>query len=302
MEDNLQKQIRFPLDSRRKRRRRTQRQVNRYPKLTIDPNVKQEWFERRSMKEQKKDKRYHFGTQLGYQYKWDDSRKQFYRTGRARKLPIHGPINWDQLWPEWDDVGEDFTQKGSETDPLTEVQTKTMNDECDIRVSEWIQQLGSGKFAEVWSVMYQRRIGPKKSETENPENHVNQWDVPSSAACKLMRFPEDIKKSGISLQSRWTFMIKDMSALRYLQHENIVQMIDLIAIPDSQTRFPYSTVRLLMEIWWPYLRRAMQSFLWRCVTNGCETSPVVWYTCMRRIWHTWTSNRPTFCSSGPHPS
>ena len=200
------------------------------------------------MKEQKKDKRYHFGTQLGYQYKWDESKKQFYRTGRARKLPIHGPINWDQLWPEWDDVGEDFTQKGSETDPLTEVQTETMNDECDIRVSEWTQQLGSGKFAEVWSVMYQRRIGPKKSETENPENHVNQWDVPSSAACKLMRFPEDIKKSGISLQSRWTFMMKDMSALRYLKHENIVQMIDLSAIQDSQTRFPYSTVLLLLEL------------------------------------------------------
>ena len=123
MEDNKQKQIRFPLDSRRKRRK-TQRQVNRYPKHSIDTDVKQQWFEQRSRKTQKKDKRHHFGTHLGYQYKWDESRKQFYRTGRARKLPIHGPPNWDQLWPEWDDVGEDFTQKGSETDPLTEVQTR----------------------------------------------------------------------------------------------------------------------------------------------------------------------------------
>ena len=248
MEDNTQKQIRFALDSRRKRRRRIQRQVNRYPKPTIDPNVKQEWFERRSMKEQKKDKRYHFGTQLGYQYKWDESRKQFYRTGRARKLPIHGPINWDQLWPEWDDVGEDFTQDGSETDPLTEVQNRIMNDECDMRVSEWTQQLGVGSFGEVWEVKCQRRIGPKKSETENPENHVNQWDVPLPAACKLMRLNPKFREMGVPHNVRVNIMLRDIHGLRYFQHENIVQMIDFIAIPDSRTHFPYSTLLILMEL------------------------------------------------------
>ena len=77
---------------------------------------------------------------------------------------------------------------------------------------------------------------------------MNQWDTPSSAACKLMRLDPKFRDMGVPHRARVNLMLRDILGLRYLQHENIVQLIDLIAIPDSQTYFPYSTVLILMEL------------------------------------------------------
>ena len=137
--------------------------------------------------------------------------------------------------------------QSKETVPLTESQTQIMNGECDMRVSEWSTVSGRN-FRGGLGSQVQRRIGPKKSESENPQNHVNQWDTPSSAACKLMRLNPKFRDMGVHHRARVNLMLRDIHGLRYLQHENIVQLIDLIAIPDSQTYFPYSTVLILMEL------------------------------------------------------
>ena len=43
-------------------------------------------------------------------------------------------------------------------------------------------------------------------------------------------------------------MLADMHALRYIKHKNLVKYYDTIAIPDTKTGFPYSTVLVLTEL------------------------------------------------------
>ena len=43
-------------------------------------------------------------------------------------------------------------------------------------------------------------------------------------------------------------MLDDMHALRYIKHKNLVKYYDTISIPDTKTKFPYSTVLVLMEL------------------------------------------------------
>ena len=43
------------------------------------------------------------------------------------------------------------------------------------------------------------------------------------------------------------YLLQDIQTVRYLKHENVVQMLDVVHIPHTQTRFPFSTVLLLME-------------------------------------------------------
>ena len=57
-----------------------------------------------------------------------------------------------------------------------------------------------------------------------------------------------MKTKESKLDYRVNRLLQDLLALRYLKHENIVQMLDLVTIPDSNTLLPYSTILLLMEL------------------------------------------------------
>ena len=190
-----------------------------------------------------------YGTHQDYRYRWDEDSKQWIKSVIPRTLALSGSTNMNQIWTDWTSVGNDFLQTGNQLNPLTARQTKMMMDKCDPIVSKWVYRLGVGGFGDVWKAEYKRKNQIlKKNEDGVTELVGEEWNKPSVAACKVLRLKEMYRIRRAVLAQVINIMLRDMHALRYLKHKNIIQYIDLIAIPDSHTGFPYSTVLLLMEL------------------------------------------------------
>ena len=193
-----------------------------------------------------------FGTQYDQEWDFDDWTRDWVSADK-RHMRIIGAPNWTDVWPKWKDVGKDQTLLGTEDEPLDPIQMKMMEKYCDIKV-KFEKRLGGGNNGTVYKVKCQTRVvklvdsdQPSSSQGASTSKRILYiWGPAWDAACKIMRFPNRGKKPKI--QYRVDRLLQDFLTLRYLKQENIVQMLNMVAIPDSDTRFPYSTVLLLMEV------------------------------------------------------
>ena len=102
----------------------------------------------------------------------------------------------------------------------------------------------------VYKVKYQRRrleTIPSTGQHSTSQQEQDEWGPEWDAACKVMRMDKKSKMKH-SIEFEVETMMKDINILRYFKHENVVQMLDVVHIPDSQTWFPFSTVLLLMKL------------------------------------------------------
>ena len=170
-----------------------------------------------------------------------------------RPLRVMGAANWSDVWPEWPDVGNEYTLLGTRDQPLVPIQIEMMEEHCDIKV-KFEKRLGGGLMGIVYKVKCQMRVyepqeSDQPSSSQGPSTSQSKpdvWGPDWDAACKVMRLTNPGNKQ--KLKYRVDRLLHDFLSLRYLQHENIVQMLDMVTIPDSGTHFPYSTVLLLMEV------------------------------------------------------
>ena len=193
--------------------------------------------------------RYVYGTHRDFKWKWvpDDNDPQHRGSWERmaaghRQMPVHGPVNWDSLWPDWQSVGDDFVQMGTADDPLSPEQRTALNEQMlnsDYIISSFTRQLKSGGYGSVWRVTCQKR-----------ELH-GLPGIPGRqfwAACKVIRLRTELIDDDQDFVHSVNQMLADMHALRYIKHKNIVKYYETIAIPDTKTKFPYSTVLVLMEL------------------------------------------------------
>ena len=158
-----------------------------------------------------------------------------------RAMPVHGPVNWDSLWPNWQSVGDDFLETGTATDPLSPEQRTALNEEMkksNYIINSFSNRLGGGEYGSVWRVVCHERTTDGLPDIPGRDF----W-----AACKVIRLNQQWRDQGLDFGYCVNLMLKDMHALRYIKHKNLVKYYDCIPIPDTQSGFPYSTVLLLME-------------------------------------------------------
>ena len=170
-------------------------------------------------------------------------------------MAIKGVANWTDVWENWDDVGDDFTLVGTDDEPLSAAQIDMMNDHCSIRVTSFDRLIAIGGFGRVYQVKYQQKFANISQQTGTGRGRgtgtvqvTYTWGPTRVAACKLLRLQEEDSFNLEDLGVKVKEILHDFLALRYLKHPNIVQLLDVVHIPDTQTRFPMSTVLLLMEL------------------------------------------------------
>ena len=189
-----------------------------------------------------------YGTHPDYRWKWvpdvDDPqhRGSWQRMAAGKRpMPVYGPVNWNTLWPDWQSMGDDFIEKGTATHPLSPAQrTALKKSTSDYRITLFAKQLNIGSFGSVWRVSCQER-----------QLHGLPGGIPGrefSAACKVIRLKKAWKDDHDDFVVCVNQMLDDMHALRYIKHKNLVKYYDTISIPDTKTKFPYSTVLVLMEL------------------------------------------------------
>ena len=192
-----------------------------------------------------------YGTHDDYHWEWkasSDREKsgEWVRSEAKHPMPVYGPVNWPQLWPDWESVGNDFTECGTNS-PLDAVQQQMMDERCtDFKVTKWLDQIGNGAYGEVWAVECQE-ITPGK-DNDNVDNF--------QAAVKVLRLNEDDRDNENDLVTCVNRMMSDMMTLRWLtkisgqedgKNDYIVELYHMITIADSNTHFAFSTVLLVME-------------------------------------------------------
>ena len=192
-----------------------------------------------------------YGTHRDYKWKWVPDINDPEHNGRwekmgasKRPMPVYGPINWDSLWPDWPSVGKEFLDTGRDDDPLTFKQRMALRLQMKksiFVIRSFAQHLASGSFGTVWEVVCQKRLCPTHGKPDA-------CDTRFMAAVKIMRLKPEYRQENRELQLTVQNMLKDFLALRYVNHENIVKYLDVIALPDAITKFPYSTVLVLMEL------------------------------------------------------
>ncbi|XP_054167575.1 uncharacterized protein LOC128964944 [Oppia nitens] len=182
-----------------------------------------------------------FGTGKGFKFEdmYDELDDNDFRrnTGPFQfeyDLPIQGPPNWEQLWPNQSMVGTDCQLANAKGLPLPDKQLRYVSKEIPgqlWRNIQFVRHLGSGSYGVVWEVSADKQTGSVKWETVQ-------------LACKVMRF----NPNKADYKKKVETMLADMYQLRYLKHDNIVQFVDIIGVPDSQTGFPYSSLLVLMDM------------------------------------------------------
>ena len=192
-----------------------------------------------------------YGTHRDYRWKWvpdvnDPQHRGSWRKMTAGKRPmtVYGPVDWDSLWPDWRSVGKEFLQTGTADDPLTYEQRLVLRKQMKKSIyviRSFAQHLASGMFGTVWRVLCQKRLCPTHGKPDA-------CDTRFMAAVKIMRLKLKYRQENREIQITVQNMLKDFLALRYVNHENIVKYLDIIALPDTITKFPYSTVLVLMEL------------------------------------------------------
>ena len=216
------------------------------PEVRVDPRFRRYW----KSKDKPNVVPSLYGTHYDTEWHFDESTHDWV-SEEERPLRVLGAANWTDVWPEWQDVGKDYTRLGTQEQPLDQIQIKRMEKHCDIKV-KFERRLGGGNNGTVYKVQCQTRTvkvvesaQPSSSRASKPKL-LYIWGSAWDAACKIMRVTKKTEKS--KLDYRVNRLLQDFLPLRYLKHENIVQMLDMVTIPDSNTLFPYSTVLLLMEL------------------------------------------------------
>ncbi|XP_054162942.1 probable serine/threonine-protein kinase fhkB [Oppia nitens] len=186
-----------------------------------------------------------FGTGKGFKFEdmYDELDDNDFRrnTGPFQfeyDLPIQGPPNWDQLWPDQSMVGTDYQLANAKGLPLPDQQLRYVKGQTPDnlwRNIQFVSELGSGGYGSVWEITALKN-------TARRDGYFKWRNV--RLACKVMRFTSG---STSNFLNRVKSMLIDMNRLRHLRHNNIVQFIDIIGIPDSLTGFPYSSILIMMD-------------------------------------------------------
>ena len=188
-----------------------------------------------------------YGNHPDYQWEWkQDEHDYSWKWQKVSEdkvaMPIYGPVDWDSLWPDWQSVGNQFEQTGTPDDPLSLAQRIALREQMlksNYVIRSFDEQLGRGVYGTVWRVVCQKRQLHGLPGIPGREF----W-----AACKVIRLRTEFRDSNWDWFLSVNAVLKDMHALRYVNHKNLVKYYDIIPIPDTQTKFPYSTVLVLMEL------------------------------------------------------
>ncbi|XP_054165275.1 aurora kinase C-like [Oppia nitens] len=179
-----------------------------------------------------------FGTGSGYVH--DELYDEYNRKrtdSTIRELPIQGPPNWSQLWPSYRDIGVDYKKATPKGQPLPNDGMRYLRNMRDgvWKNFKFRELLGEGGYGSVWKVKADRKVMVGQG--------MSRWQS-MTLACKVLRLQS---KGTKTLMRRMDRLLGDMYALRYLQHKNIVNFVDIIGIPDRLTDFPYAYTLVLME-------------------------------------------------------
>ena len=155
------------------------------------------------------------------------------KAGPIQQMPIHGPVNWDQIWYNWDDIGRDYEKPLAANCPLSADQLEQMHEYANkhgrVRNIQFIRPVGQGNNASVWMV-------------------EAQFFKPIKLACKVIRPPPQQQQASENMVSRFKMVMDDLSALSRVSHPNIVKYYDVITIADEGTKFPFSAVCIFTEM------------------------------------------------------
>ena len=145
-------------------------------------------------------------------------------------LPLRGPPDVEQIWST--NMGNDYLNELPDDNPLHDnqlelLQSNTLSE--IIRNIEFVRKLGRGSVGKVYEIRadYLQRE-PNSSAPLELEPY------------KRLRFACKISLGTGSLQ--------DMRILRYLRHENICNLAEVIHIPDFETQYPYAVICLISEL------------------------------------------------------
>ena len=178
-----------------------------------------------------------------------------------KPMPIHGPLDWDQVWKEWPEIGTDHTGKHDEEQtPLPEDQMKRVNDYSNkYEIVKWERKISMGAFGNVWEVRC-RRVGVQNAQQER-------------MACKVIKaVTGGINQKTMTMMEGIRLLVKDINIGMWLSwvtqnmpetieegeqatggevkeiRPNIIRYLDVITIPDQTTYFPYSATLILMPL------------------------------------------------------
>ena len=104
-------------------------------------------------------------------------------------------------------------------------------------------EIGSGAYGVVYRV--QRTTRPKV----NSEGKVVKGPKTDYIAAKIMNLETYYRyvQPDTAIQCIEN-MLTDMTALRFINHKNIVKMLDWMSLPDSKTGFPFVAIAIFMEL------------------------------------------------------
>ena len=77
-----------------------------------------------------------------------DEEGEWKNAGGIQAMPIHSPVNWDQIWYDWDDIGRDYEKPLAANMPLSADQLEQMHNYANqhgrVRNIKFIQPVGQG--------------------------------------------------------------------------------------------------------------------------------------------------------------
>jgi len=132
---------------------------------------------------------------------------------------------------------------------------------------QFIKVLGTGGYGKVWLITYIAQKPGMYNQNEPIYTEV-------SEACKVLQLQRNDKPPTITAANKYCPIFLN---LRYLKHENIVQMLDLITIPDTKTNFllrrSWCLWSYATEIWWTSSTSTIgRTFVWRDVQTLVQTN------------------------------
>ena len=235
---------------RKKRLRRVRREKRRQrdainasiltpPEPIIDPTFRRNWMSGRKNRQKFGSRRAPYGTFDDYDKKLGevDEERVWLEEGPIQQMQIHGPVNWDQIWNEWPDIGTDHSEEPVDPNlcPLSPRQHQNLGRYSYIFGNiQFIRRLSHGAYGSVWVVQCYRK-------------HV--YGTTDLLACKVIKaIMGAIDPGKMIMLDGMRLLVQDINVCLGLDHENIVRYLDVITIPDETTRFPYSTILILMPL------------------------------------------------------
>ena len=144
--------------------------------------------------------------------------------------PFEGPANYDTQFNIPENLAQDWIWRPIEPGVALLPHQLNLMKSSLLKSVRFHTELGSGSFGKVYEI----------------EAIALVWDRPqiwkrNHFACKVMR-PTTQEFFDVSAT------LRDMHILRYLKHENICNIIDIMGIPDIKTGFPFSVVCLVTKL------------------------------------------------------